>query len=140
MKARLARILHSFQSLPGWVQVWVGFVLIPVNVLPFFFLGTWSGRAAAMAALFVVVTHVPIMWGASGMSRAMSLPHLPAWMPLEIALTLRLAGAAGGVPPSLAETTLAILLLLVNGISLVFDALDSWRWLQGQRDVPGSAS
>lgn len=140
MKARLARILHSFQSLPGWVQVWVGFVLIPVNVLPFFFLGTWSGRAAAMAALFVVVTHVPIMWGASGMSRAMSLPHLLAWMPLEIALTLRLAGAAGGVPPSLAETTLAILLLLVNGISLVFDALDSWRWLQGQRDVPGSAS
>lgn len=140
MKARLARIWHSLRSLPGWVQVWVGFVLVPVNVLPFFLLDTWSGRAAALAALFVVVTNVPIMWGASGMSRAMSLPHLLAWTPLEIALALRLAGAAGGLPPSPAETVLVILLLLVNGISLVFDALDSWRWLQGQRDVPGSAS
>ena len=140
MKARFARIWHSFRSLPGWVQAWVGFVLIPVNVLPFFLLGTWSGRAAALAALFVVVTNVLIMWGASGMRRVMSLPHLLAWIPLEIVLILHLSGAAGSLPSSPAETALAIVLLLVNGVSLVFDALDSWRWLQGQRDVPGRAT
>ena len=118
----------------------MGFVLIPVNVLPFFLLDTWSGCAGAVAALFVVVTNVPIMWAAAGMSRAMSLPHLLAWVPLEIALALRVCGAAGSLPPSAVELALAIALLLVNGISLVFDTIDSWRWLRGQRDVPGSAA
>lgn len=137
MKARLARIRDSFRSLPAWVQVWVGLVLIPINVLPFFLLDTWSGRAGAVAALFVVATNVPIMWAAAGMSRAMSLPHLLAWIPLEIALALRLAGAAGGLPPTTAELALAVALLVVNGISLGFDTLDSWRWLRGERDAPG---
>ncbi len=118
----------------------MGFVLIPVNALPFFLLDTWSGRAGALAALFVVATNVPIMWAASGMSRAMSLPHLLAWIPLEIALVLRVSGAAGSLPASATELALAIVLLLVNGISLVFDAIDSWRWWRGQRDVPGTAA
>lgn len=137
MNTRPARIWHSFRSLPGWVQAWVGFILIPANVLPFFLLNSWSGRAAALAALFVVATNVPITWAASGMSRAMSLPHLLAWIPLEIVLALRLSGAFGAVPPTGAEIALAILLLIVNGVSLVFDLLDSWRWLRGERDIPG---
>ncbi len=140
MNHRSAKIWRSYRSLPRWVQVWVGFVLIPVNVLPFLLLDTWSGRAGAAAALFVVATNLPIMWLAGGMSRAMSLPHLLAWVPLEIALALRLSGAAGNLPPSTAEMALAIALLLVNGISLAFDALDSWRWLRGRRDVPGTAA
>lgn len=140
MNIRLAKIWHSWRSLPVWVQVWVGFVLIPVNVFPFFLLDSWSGRVGAAAALFVVATNVPIMWVAAGMSRAMSLPHLLAWIPLEIALVLRIAGAVGNLPPSTTELALAFVLLIVNGISLVFDAIDSWRWLRGQREVPGSAA
>lgn len=140
MSTRSAEIWHSYRSLPGWVQVWVGFVLIPANVLPFFLLDSWSGRAGAVAALFVVATNVPIMWTACGMSRAMSLPHLLAWIPLEIALALRVFGLAGNQPPSTTELALAIVLLLINGISLVFDVIDSWRWLRGQRDVPGAAT
>lgn len=140
MNRRLAKIWHSYRSLPRWVQVWVGCVLIPVNVLPFLLLDTWSGRAGAVAALLVLATNVPIMWFAGGMSRAMSLPHLLAWVPLEIALALRLSGAAGSLLPSTAEMALAIVLLSINGISLAFDALDSWRWLRGQRDIPGTAA
>ncbi len=140
MKTRSARIWYSFRSLPGWVQVWVGCVLIPVNVMPFFLLDTWSGRAGAAAALLVVATNVPIMWAAAGMSRAMSLPHLLAWIPLEIALALRVSGAVGSLPPATTELALALVLLLVNGISLVFDTIDSWRWWRGRRDVPASAA
>lgn len=140
MNHRLAKIWRSYRSLPRWVQAWVGFVLIPVNVLPFFLLDTWSGRAGATAALLVVATNVPIMWFAGGMSRAMSLPHLLAWIPLEIALAVRISGAAGSLPPSTAEMALAIVLLSINGVSLAFDALDSWRWLRGQRDIPGAAA
>lgn len=137
MSTRTALIWHSFRSLPGWVQVWVGCILIPANVLPFFLLDSWSGRAAALAALFVVATNVPIMWAASGMSRAMSLPHLLAWIPLEVALAMRLSGAVGALPAGQAEIALAVVLLIVNGVSLVFDMLDSWRWLRVERDMPG---
>lgn len=140
MKTRSARIWHSWRSLPRWVQAWVGFILIPANALPFFLLDTWSGRAAALAAVFVVVTNLPIMWVESGMSRAMSLPHLLAWIPLELALLLRLSGAVGTVPPVQGEVALAVLLLIVNGMSVAFDMLDSWRWLRGERDIPGHAS
>lgn len=133
MNSRPAQIWQSYRSLPGWVQLWVGVVLIPVNVLPFLWLDTWTGKAGAAAALFVVLTNVPIMWIAGGMSRAMSLPHLLAWIPLEIVLVLRIFGTALPTP----ELTLAILLLFVNGISLVFDSLDSWRWWRGERDIPG---
>ena len=118
--------------------MWVGCVLIPVNVLPFLALDTWSGRAGAVAALFVVATNVPIMWAAGGMSRAMSLPHLLAWIPLEIALALRVSGAVGSLPLSTTELALALVLLLINGISLIFDAIDSWRWCRGQRGVSGT--
>lgn len=104
--------------------------------MPFFLLDRWSGRAAALAALFVVATNAPIMWAAPGMSRAMSLPHLLVWIPLEVVLALRLSGALGAVLPTEAEIALAILLLIVNGVSLVFDMLDSWRWLRGERDLP----
>lgn len=80
------------------MQVWVGWILIPANVLPFFLPDSWSGRVTALPALYVVVTNVAIIWAASSISRAMSLPHLPARTPLT-----------------------------VNGVSLVFDMLDSWR-------------
>ncbi len=139
MKIRLTRIWQSYRSLPTWVQIWVGLILVPANALPFFLLDSWSGRAGALAAVVVVITNVPIMWQAEGMSRAMSLPHLLAWIPLEVALLLRLSGMVGGPPPTTAETALIGVLLLINGISLVFDAIDSWRWLKGQREIPGHA-
>ncbi|MDE2344293.1 MAG: hypothetical protein KGL63_13060, partial [Betaproteobacteria bacterium] len=83
MSARLSQIWHSFRSMPMWVQRWVGLLLVPANVLPFLLLDTWSGRAGALAALVVVATNVPILWRARGMTRAMSIPHLLAWIPLE---------------------------------------------------------
>ncbi|MEO8748068.1 MAG: hypothetical protein ABI379_10515 [Rhodanobacter sp.] len=44
---------------------------------------------------------------------------------------MRVSGAAGSLLPSAIELVLANALLLVNGISLVFDAIDSRRWLKG---------
>jgi hypothetical protein len=32
--------------------------------------------------------------------------------------------------------TLIVILLVINGISLAFDTLDSWRWLRGERETP----
>lgn len=134
MSARWRDCGRSFLALPGRVQFWVGVVLIPVNTAPFFFLHSPIGRAAAMASAFVVLTNVPIMLHQRGMSRLMSVPHLIAWLALLPYLAARLVF---GAPLGNAEALLAITLIVVNGISLVFDTLDTWRWLCRKRDIPG---
>jgi hypothetical protein len=134
---RLAEIWGSYRALPAWVQVWVGLILVPANALAFAMLDTWAGRAAAVAALAVVATNLPIMWIERGMSRLMSLPHLAIWGPLQCLLLLRWAGRVGPESLGPVEQAFVLMLLVVNGISLVFDALDSWRWLHGERSVPG---
>lgn len=134
---RLQCIWHSYRSLPLWVQVWVGGILVPVNAIGFWLLHTPTGQWAAWAALFVVATNVPIMWAERGMSKLMSVPHLIAWLPLQVALLARLAGQLGPMPLQPFEQPLILALLITNGISLVFDAIDSLRWLKGDRAVPG---
>lgn len=136
MNERLQQSWHSFRSLPMWVQVWVGLVLIPANAASFFLLDYWSGHAAALAAAFVVVTNVPIMLRERGMSKLMAIPHLFAWGPLQVFLVLRLMDHS--ITPQMAteEQAYAVVLIAVNGLSLVFDAVDSWRWLRGNRAVP----
>lgn len=136
---RLQQVWRSYRSLPLWVQVWVGGILVPANAAAFLMLDTWSGRMAAAAAVFVAATNIPIMYREGGMSRLMSLPHLVAWGPLQAALAMRLFGMAGPDRLSGPETAFVVMLLVVNGISLVFDTLDSWRWLRGERDIPGSS-
>lgn len=136
---RLGQIWRSWRSLPRWVQIWVGAILVPVNALSFALLDHWAGRAAALAALAVVATNLPIMWFERGMSRLMALPHLLVWGPLELLLVLRLCGELGPMPLPGTERVFIVVLLAVNGISLAFDALDTWRWLRGERAVPGRA-
>ena len=131
---RLRDCMASFQALPCWVRPWVAVVLVPVNIAPFFFLETSTVQAAAWASAFVAVTNLPIMLQQRGMSRLMSLPHLVAWIPLVAWLLVRMAGAE---PLEMAETTLAWALITVNSLSLGFDGVDTWRWLAGERDIPG---
>lgn len=130
-------IWGSLRSLPRWVQVWVVGILIPVNVLPFFMLDTRVGLAAAVAAVVVVVTNVPIMWAYKGMNKAMSIPHLVAWGPLQVYLMMLLADAGFRAETGGAELGLAVLLVMINGISLIFDLIDSAKWLAGDRATPG---
>lgn len=132
MTSRLHAAWRSYRALPLWVQIWVGLCLVPVNMVPFFMLDTATGRAGALAIAAVAATNMPILIYERGMSRLLSIPHLVAWIPLWAWLAHRLYS---GVPMSGAESVLAWALLIVNGISLVFDVLDSARWLHGAREV-----
>lgn len=135
---RLQNVWGSFRALPLWVQIWVGVILVPVNTLPFFLLDTPTGRWASWSAVFVVLTNVPIMLIAGGMSRLMAVPHLLAWGPLVVAFVLRLGNPhVGGAPLTATESALLWGVLLVNSVSLAFDVLDTWRWCRGERGVPG---
>ena len=135
----LQSIWRSYRSLPLWVQVWVAGILVPVNGAAFFLIDTWTGMAAAIAAVFVVATNVPIMLIEGGMSRLMAIPHLFAWIPLSMFILGRFLNLMGGPPMSKQELVFAILLLIVNGISLIFDTIDTVRWCRGDRDIPGIA-
>lgn len=119
-----------------WVQVWVGLVLIPVNAASFVLLDYRSGQMAALAAAFVVATNIPIMLRERGMSKLMAIPHLFAWGPLTVFLVSRLIDHS--IMPMIAplEQAYAVVLIAVNGVSLVFDVVDSWRWIKGDRAVP----
>ena len=43
----IAEIWQSFRSLPGWVQIWVAFLLVPVNMASLLDRGSGQCRDAA---------------------------------------------------------------------------------------------
>ncbi len=134
---RNAAIWKSFRSLPLWVQIWVGLILAPVNTGWLLVWGTPIGDAAFWAAMFVVTTNLPIMYAYAGMNRLMSVPHLIAWGPLQVYLGWRLWCPDAPDHATGSEYLYGIILFVINGISLAFDVLDSWRWIKGERETAG---
>ena len=131
----IGEIWASFRRLPGWVQIWVAFVLVPVNLMP---LGFWlSGEAFwglfALLAVGGMALNVPIMLVERGLSKAMAFPHILLWTPLVIALGQALS--QGGDGPLDVQDIALIVLLVVNLISLVFDYEDAVRWWRGDRAI-----
>lgn len=134
---RFVSIWRSYRSLPAWVQLWVGVILVPVNASGFFFLDTFSGRWIALAALLVMASNGPLAWYYRGMNKALSIPHLLIWLPLNLILAGRLAGSFGTGSASAGEVALILSVLVANSLSLFFDIRDTWLWVRGDRDTPG---
>lgn len=124
---------RSFRRLPLWVQVWMAGILMPVNLLSFFLLGYSSAHMIAIAAVLALGSNMLLMYRYAGFSRLMALPHLLVWGPLQVMLLIYLAESSPS--PSMGEIIYICLVLVVNGISLLFDVLDTWHWLQGDRQV-----
>ena len=85
-RERLDRIQASCQRLPLSMRVWILLVLIPVNATGFFMLHTASGGLVALATLFVLAANGVTLWHYASVNRALALPHLIAWVPLQVAL------------------------------------------------------
>lgn len=129
----------SFRRLPTWVQAWV-WILIATNAASFALLDTEPGRWTAAAAAFVVLTNVPIMYAYRGMNKLMSVPHLIVWIPLLVWLSLWLVEAVTGAHQARNVSTTAfgyaVLVVVINGTSIIFDLKDSWEWIRGDRETP----
>lgn len=123
----------SFRRLPHWVQLWMAAVLLPVNLASLFLLEYASARMIAIAAILALGSNMVLMYRCSGLSRLLALPHLLVWGPLQVMLHMYLAGNTPS--PNINEVIYVCLVLAVNGVSLCFDLLDTWRWLQGERQV-----
>ncbi len=135
MPSRLARILASFLSLPAWVRLWLLLCLFPANAAAFLFAAGPVGHWASLAFVLVGLSNGAMVWYQAGLSRLLAVPHLVFWGPLQVYLVGHLIAAATGAAPFGPAEVYAAVLASINGISLMFDAWDSLRWLRGERAV-----
>lgn len=124
-------IWKSYRSLPGWVQIWAAFVLVPVNVASVAFIEEPSGLWVAILANIAMLSNLPVMLYERGFSKLMALPHLIPWTLLLLLILV--------IRPPLTDLYGCYLwgLFAVNFISLVLDYPDTVKWLRGDRAVAG---
>jgi hypothetical protein len=127
----LLPIWSSFRALPGWVQVWVALLLVPINMASLFFLSEPMGGLIAVLAIGAMALNLWPLLLDRGFSKRMALPHLVPWTALVLILILAPPEAAG------AYAIYLWVLLITDLISLGFDYPDAVSFLRGNRRVAG---
>ena len=79
----IVAIWNSFRRLPLWVQGWMVFLLIPINVISLFFLREPMGVLVCVLAIGGMVPNLFIMAVDRGMSKLMAVPHIFLWTPIH---------------------------------------------------------
>jgi len=77
MSGLIHDIYRSFRALPGWVQIWVFFILVPVNAASAAFASEPMGLWVMALAVAGMTFNLPIMIVQRGFSKLMALPHIP---------------------------------------------------------------
>lgn len=129
----IMEIYKSFRALPGWVQIWVMFLLMPINMASIFFINEPMGLWIAVLAIGAMMLNMPVMLCDRGFSKLMALPHIIPWTLLVAILVFRRPEASGTYDIYL------WVLLVAELISLGFDYPDAISWINGKRDVSGRA-
>jgi len=122
-------IWDSFRATPTWVQIWIMLVLGPINMASMFFINEPMGLLIAFLANIGMLLNIPVMIYDRGVSKLMSIPHLLPWTALVLVILFNRPAATG-----LYDTFLSAL-LIINIISLVFDYVDSMKWIKGDRAI-----
>jgi hypothetical protein len=123
-------IWHSMRRMPVWVQIWMFFILVPVNFAAVFFLGQPFGILIACLAIGGILPNLPIMAWTRGFSSLMALPHVIIWTPLVIIIAWVLISVDGLRP---IYSAYLWVLLVTDLVSLAFDYPDFRKWLRGER-------
>lgn len=117
---------------PGWVQVWLVWLMIVLIAAPLILLLSPTTRRVA---IWTIISHIPVfiavpmMYQEMGYVRLLGLPHLIFWFPLLILLIRRMQ--AGGIPAPFRQVLWVFIATLT--ICLLFDASDTIRYLLGER-------
>ncbi len=127
----LTDCLQSYRALPIWVQIWVMFILMPMNMASLYFIGEPMGLWVAFLANIAMMMNLPVMIRDRGFSKLMAVPHLIPWIALVALLLLWRPDVTG-----LYDWYLTAL-LITNIISLFFDIPDAISWFGGSREVAG---
>ena len=127
--SRLARIWKSHSELPAWVQIWMYFILGPVNLATLAFLNQPGGVLIAALSLSGMAFTVAIVFATGGFSKVAAAGHVLPWTPLVLMLTFaRPDGSA-------VYQTFLTVLLVTNVISLAFDFNDLQTWLTSRANA-----
>ncbi len=116
--SRFARIKQSYNDLPGWVKIWMNFILGPINLATLAFLDQPSGALIAALAIGGMVVTASIVFAIGGFTKVASAGHVLPWTPLVLMLIF--ARPEG----TFVYQTFLTVLLVANTISLAFDFND----------------
>ena len=119
--------------LPVQWQLWVMLLVAANVVVPLFFLQHQEAQVVLVATLASMAL-MTYLTGRFGFTRIIGLGHI-VWVPMLAFLLTRL----GDVPATDAFGIWIRALFVLNGMSLVIDAVDAIRYFSGDRQetVPG---
>jgi hypothetical protein len=121
-------IRAALQKLPRWVQYWIAFVLVPVNLISILFIGVPGGWIVAVLAIGGIAPNAVVLIVTREFGREMAVSHLIFWPPLVVVIIWLLANAP---EPTFAQYLW--LLLVVDAISIGFDIRDAQAWWRTRR-------
>ena len=130
----IMEIWKSYRALPGWVQIWVAFILAPINMASLFFINEPMGLWVAFLANIAMMLNLPVMLYDRGFSKLMAIPHLIPWTILVVWIFI--ARPTGSTNYDLYLSVL----LVINLISLAFDYPDALKWWKGDRLPSGKTA
>ena len=108
-------------------RLWLGLLVAANMVVPLLFLGKLEGRVV-LGTFLLSVGLMTLITGRTGFSRLLGLGHV-LWIPLVLFVWTRLGQHPSGTAMGLWLRALIVL----NSLSLVFDAVDVARWVAGNR-------
>ncbi len=121
------RFNQGLLNMPPHLQVWVAMLIGANLVAPLFFLDHVEAQATLVAGLAGMAI-MTALTGRFGFSRIVGLGHV-AWLPLLVFLGSRLAD----VPATDAFGIWLRAVVVLDAVSLAFDALDVVRFARGER-------
>ena len=121
------RFNRGLLGMPLHLRLWVGMLIGANLVAPLFFLEHIEARVTLAAGL-IGMALMTALTGRFGFSRIVGLGHV-AWLPL---LTF-LVGSVAEVPATTGFGLWLRSVIVLDAISLVFDAVDAVRFARGDR-------
>lgn len=125
--------MEAVARMPLWLRIWMNIV----GPVPALTLATWlfhgeTRIAGAICLALFALGVVVVLWlyKRMGMVRLLGVGHVVFWTPIPFILWSRLTE---NPPPTFFEITGWIALAVV-AISLVFDTVDTIKWIAGDRE------
>lgn len=122
------RFHRGLLAMPARLQVWVGMLVVANLVVPFFYLHHIEAKVTLAVGLIGLVL-MSGLTGRFGFGRIVGLGHV-GWIPLIVYLLASL----GENPSSTAFGLWLRTVIVLDAISLVFDATDAVRFVRGDRE------
>lgn len=142
----ILRVLRS--PLACAAQVWIWPLSIVVALFPFLILYDPLGIIGLVNIVVILAGNVPLLVHYRGFVKAMGIAHVPGMCVIVVYGCMRFAGPVGDelqISPDVFEPRelfgVALSMVVVSGISLIFDVVDSFLWISGRnREVSAQTS